>query len=280
MFLDIFELILDSMEGAFIEVGVFVGAVLLFFGYINFKKSGKFIENIEKSKKYQPIIGGLLGLTPGCGGAIFVMPLFFNGSVTFGTVIATLMSTMGDAAFVMIATKPLDYLIVSALMFIVGVATGYLVDLTPLGDKILKKYRQRMLILNGMRSKNKEAIESPLTSTEKITSNIINYTFWSLITIGLILGILNMMQIDINELFIPNLGLVIGVTGTALSVFIVIKGKRFLRDDTLESEMDKIQSLKQTFTQNALETAFVIMWVLFGYLAYDFLTFGVGGETI
>ncbi|SET22688.1 putative manganese transporter, partial [Anaerobranca gottschalkii] len=202
MIIDIIELILDSMEGAFIEVGVFVGAVLLFFGYINYKKSGEFIKNIERSKKFQPIIGGLLGLTPGCGGAIFVIPLFFKRSVTFGTVVATLMTTMGDAAFVMIATRPLDYLIVSALMFIVGVTTGYLVDLTPLGNNILKKFERRMLILMGARSKKEEI--SPLTTTEKITSKFLNYGFWFLISFGLILGILNMMQIDINELFIPN----------------------------------------------------------------------------
>ncbi|SET10563.1 putative manganese transporter [Anaerobranca gottschalkii] len=132
-----------------------------------------------------------------------------------------------------------------------------------------------MLILRGARGKKEET--PPLTTTEKITSKFVNYGFWFLISFGLILGILNMMQIDINELFIPNLGLIIGVTGTALSLFIVIKGKRFLRDDTLESEKDKIQSLKKTFIQNSLETSFVIMWVLFGYLAYELLTFGVGG---
>ncbi len=274
--MEIIELVIDSMEGAFIEVGAFVGAVLLLFGYINFRKSGKFLAAIEKSKRFQPLIGGVLGLTPGCGGAIFVMPLFFKKSVTFGTVVATLMATMGDAAFVLIATKPLHYLVVSGLALFIGTITGYLVDLTSLGDKILEKYDERMLILKGARSNQNDIKAPPMTPVEKKRSNFFNYLFWSLISVGLLLGIMDLMQIDINELILPNLGEIIGVLGTSLAIFLVFKGKKFLRDDTPEAEEAKVNSLKRTFIENAQETAFVIMWVFVGFLAYEFFTLGVG----
>lgn len=81
MFKEIIDIILYSMEGSFLQVTVFVGAVLMMFNYINFKTKGAFIETIKNAKKFQPIIGALLGLTPGCGGAIFVMPLFIKGNV-------------------------------------------------------------------------------------------------------------------------------------------------------------------------------------------------------
>lgn len=276
MFIEITELIIDSMEGAFIEVGAFVGAVLLLFGYINYKKSGNFIATIEKSKRFQPLIGAFLGLTPGCGGAIFIMPLFFKKSVTFGTVVATLMTTMGDAAFVMIAARPFHYLVVSSMALIVGVVTGYLVDMTSLGDNILKKYEKRMLILRGARSQEDVLRNGPMSSVEKKRSNFFNYGFWSLIGVGLVLGIMGLVQVDINELFIPSLGEIVGVTGTMLAIFLVIKGKKFLRDDTPETEECKVSSLKKTFIENALETAFVIMWVFMGFLAYELLTLGLG----
>lgn len=274
MFLEILELIIDSMEGAFIEVGAFVGAVLLLFGYINFKKSGKFLETIEKSKKFQPIIGGLLGLTPGCGGAIFVMPLFFKKSVTFGTVVATLMATMGDAAFVMIAAKPLHYLVVSGLALTIGVITGYLVDFTSLGDKILAKYDKRMMIIKGARSKKEDELP-PMGPIDKKRSNVLNYLFWSLIAVGLVLGIMDLTQVDI-DFPIPAFEEIIGVIGVSLSIFLVFKGKKFLRDDTPEDEEAKVKSLKKTFIENAQETAFVIMWVFVGFLAYEMLTLGLG----
>ncbi|QQY79634.1 putative 10TM heavy-metal exporter [Keratinibaculum paraultunense] len=64
MFKEILKLIIYSAENSFLQVTVFVGAVLLLFGYINYKLSGKLVNKIESSKKIQPIIGALLGLTP------------------------------------------------------------------------------------------------------------------------------------------------------------------------------------------------------------------------
>ncbi len=44
MIQDIMRIILNSAEGAFLQVSVFVGAVLLLFGYINY----------ETKKDYRP----------------------------------------------------------------------------------------------------------------------------------------------------------------------------------------------------------------------------------
>src|SRR5690554_3206677 len=70
------------------------------------------------------------------------MPLFPRGIVSFGTVIATLLATMGDSAFVLISVMPKQWLLVSVFSFIVAVIVGYLVDLTPLGDWLLEKYHK------------------------------------------------------------------------------------------------------------------------------------------
>ena len=139
----ILRLILYSAENAFIQVTVFVGAVLLFFGYIDYKFSGKLVRKIEESKKTQPIIGSLLGLTPGCGGAIFVVPLFPKGTVSFGTIVATLIATMGDSAFVLMSAMPLKYILVSIISFVVAIITGYIVDYFNFGDKLLEKYNEK-----------------------------------------------------------------------------------------------------------------------------------------
>ena len=142
---EILGLIIGSAQNAFIEVTVFVGAVLMIFGYINFKQAGKLVEKIGKSKKTQPIIGALLGLTPGCGGAIFVMPLFPSGVVSFGTVVATLIATMGDSAFVLMSVMPKEYILVSILSFIVAVITGYIVDYFGFGDRLFEGIQARTL---------------------------------------------------------------------------------------------------------------------------------------
>ena len=150
MLKEIFRLVIYSAENSFIQVTVFVGAVLMLFGYVNYLMSGRLVEKIEKSKKTQPIIGSILGLTPGCGGAIFVMPLFPKGSVSFGTVVATLIATMGDSAFVIMSVMPLQYALVSVISFIVAVVTGYIVDYFNLGDSLLEGItlkREKAMIL-------------------------------------------------------------------------------------------------------------------------------------
>ena len=73
------------------------------------------------------------------------MPMYARGYVTYGTVIATLVATLGDAAFVLIGAVFQDssyltpVIVVHATSFVVGVLWGYGVDsievtpTTPLG---------------------------------------------------------------------------------------------------------------------------------------------------
>lgn len=313
----IFDLIINSAEGAFLEVGVFVGAVLLIFGIINYKKSGSFIAAIQESKKWQPVIGALLGLTPGCGGAIFVMPLFFKKAVTFGTVVATLVATMGDSAFVIIASHPIQYVIISVLSFSIAILTGYLVDMTKLGEHISERFDKRRLEqkkvdqlhsmvdhdihqhectrIGGCKDTSivhighEEGDEIDLLLHHKLKGHQHHdtwgykfthngfYIYWAFIAVGLILGIMLLFQRDVNELFIPNLGLVLGTTGTVFSIIMMIMGKKFLGDDTHEEAELKVMSLKETFIHNAQDTAFVVTWVFVGFLAYEFLVLAIGG---
>ena len=313
----IFELVLKSAEDSFIQVTVFVGAVLLLFGYINFRLSGKLVDKIESSKRVQPIIGALLGLTPGCGGAIFVMPLFPQGSVSFGTIVATLIATMGDSAFVLISTLPKAYILVSILSFIVAVIVGYLVDMTSLGDRLvanIQEDREKRRIdrkehlvkeskahdhsllehesgktieeLDHIGHKEGDDIDLILHHETKGHQDIDTFgykfthtayrLYWVFISIGLVLGILELFQVDINNLFIPNLGKVIGIGGAFLSVFMMIMSKKFLQSDTHEETELKSMSLKETIIHNAQETAFVATWVFVAYIAYELFILAIG----
>lgn len=314
MFKDIIEIILSSAENSFLQVGVFVGAVLLLFGYIDYKNSGAFVRKIEQSKKLQPVLGALLGLTPGCGGAIFIMPLFVKGKVSFGTIVSTLVATMGDAAFVLISTMPFHYILVSVLSFVAAVITGYIVDYLKVGDKLV----------SNMKKIPKEKLEEIHRSVDHMTQNYeckninickddlishighdegdeidlalhhrakghqdhnsLGYKFthrgftfyWIVISIGLILGIALLFQVDVNSLFIPGLGTIIGIGGTLFSIILMIMGKKFLQDETHEEAELKAMSLKETLIHSAQETAFVSTWVYVAYLIYEFSVFGLG----
>ncbi|WP_176461725.1 putative manganese transporter [Anaeromicrobium sediminis] len=304
---EVLSIILNSAENAFLQVGVFVGAVLLLFGYINYKQSGNFIRKIEESKKIQPILGALLGLTPGCGGAIFVMPLFVKGKVTFGTIIATLIATMGDSAFVIISTLPLEYILVSVISFIAAIITGYVVDYYHVGDKLLKNMniitREEAHIINEKSDHNiinNESVEEfvHIGHDEGDEIDVILHhnakghqehgtvayeithkgfiIYWGVLVIGLILGIMLLFQMDVNDLIIKDLGKIVGIGGTILSIILMIMSKKFIGDDTHEEAELKSISLKETIIHSASETAFVSTWVYLAYLIYEFGIFFLG----
>lgn len=296
----VFDLILASAENAFLQVSVFVGVVLLLFGYINYKKAGGLIKGIENSKKYQPVIGAILGLTPGCGGAIFMMPLYVKGKITYGTVLATLIATMGDSAFVLISTDLKAYVGVSIIAFVVAIITGYTVDKIGIAPKAKAQLRK-----NKNRKSNNEIINLNIenyshfghdTDDEmhrvlhddikghqdvdslgyKITHNSY-WLYWSAIIMGLILGIMLLFQVDVNSLRIPNLGRTIGVIGTGLSVIIMVLTRKFIGDDTHEESEMKMNSLKETLIHSASETAFVATWVFVAYVIYEIGVLVLGG---
>ena len=79
--LTILDLALGSAAGAFLDIGVFVGAVLLAFGLLNYYKAGALISAFGKARNMQPVLGALFGLVPGCGGSILLMPLYTKGVV-------------------------------------------------------------------------------------------------------------------------------------------------------------------------------------------------------
>lgn len=322
MFKEIIRLIIFSAENAFIQVTVFVGAVLLIFGYIDFLLSGRLVQKIENSKKLQPIIGSFLGLTPGCGGAIFVMPLFPRGSVSFGTVVATLIATMGDSAFVLMSVMPKEYILVSILSFIAAVITGYIVDLFPIGDKLLNHFKEKQKDAEDLKAHHDQMDHDILHSEtglegedwphighsegDKIDlilhhqtkghqpANTLGYKvthggylfFWVVISLGLVLGILDLFQVDLNTMQIPHIGTIFGTLGTAVMILMMIFSKKFISDDTHEETEMKLASIKETLVHNAQETAFVGTWVFVAYFAYELfiLLLGSGnylvGETL
>src|SRR5699024_4076918 len=93
--------------------------------------------------------------------------------------------------------------------------------------------------------------------------------FWLVISIGLILGIMDLFKVELNNLFIPNLGTIFGVLGTSLAVLMMIFSQKFISLDTHEESEMKLASLKETFIHNAQETAFVGTWFFAAYLAYE-----------
>ncbi|MEE6208901.1 putative manganese transporter [Salarchaeum sp. III] len=122
-----------SVRDGFVQVSAFVAVTVLLFSYVQYRTGGRLVTYLTENERVQPLAGALLGLTPGCGGAIIAMPLYIRGTVSFGTVIAALAATAGDSAFVILALAPEAAAYAYGLAFVSAVLFGYAVDRYGLG---------------------------------------------------------------------------------------------------------------------------------------------------
>jgi len=106
IFVETRELIIKSMGDAFISVTSFVAATVFGFAYLH-KKDFDIQSFVKKHEQFDVFMAAFLGAIPGCGGAIMVMTMYVRNSISFSAVIATLVATMGDAAFLLIAANHL-----------------------------------------------------------------------------------------------------------------------------------------------------------------------------
>ena len=229
------------LTDAYVQVSVFVAATLmLFYGaerLFNFDIG----DALRNSKGFQVPLAALLGSTPGCGGAVVVVAAYSSGNVGFGAVVATLTATMGDAAFLLIATRPDAALVVLPLSFVVGILSGWFVD------------RFNRIDLTPDTSKHCEL--APLIGKSRAR----DYGYLLLGAPGLIVGGAQLGQVNITSLLgfpVEWLALI----GTALGLFIWSTSKLKAMTNSKDSPV----------TRMAEETSFISVWVIGAYLVYDY----------
>jgi len=153
--MEFIEIIISAAQEAFMHVGVLLAIVILLFGFLDYKTGGNIVNILEKNKKLQPILGAILGVIPGCGGSIILIPLYVKNKVSFGALAATLISSMGDAAFILISTDIKSYIFVSLISFITAAICGYIFDMLHIDEK-LKLRKNKLDNCNCSTNQNKD----------------------------------------------------------------------------------------------------------------------------
>ena len=252
---ELIEIIINSISDAYLQVSVFVAAVLLiFYGFeslfgINLNRK------LQNSGIYQVPVASALGALPGCGGAILVITQFTKGGISFGSVVAVLTSTMGDAAFLLIASEPQTGIFIIILGFVVGVMSGWFVDLTHPKNYLIPK--EKNISVNNKREKE-------ISTNFKI--------IWTVLIIpGLIIGIMMAFQVDMNEYIkigsIQNIASLFGfLAGLSLIIFHLIACKGKFHKKT---SLDGGSSFERTY----LDTNFVTIWVVIAFLLFELIIY-------
>lgn len=282
------DILINSAEETFLHVGSLVSISILLFGYINYKTSGSFIEVVSRNKKIQPILGALLGALPGCGGSIVLMPLFMSNKVTFGTIIASLIASMGDSAFLMMTSDFKAYIVITVISFIVGIITGYLVDGFKVEQRLeLHKHKKRVNTkskVGGLRSSSANTCDIKVHNKfYHISHEIVHGIGYKIYLFLLISGFIFMVLAHSGLEFgfieaMHSFEEVIAIVGIICSFIYMIMTKKVLENENFEENEHKLMSLKETIIHSVSEISFVIVWIFIAYIFYDIVIYFVGGE--
>ncbi len=240
------NIIRNSMIDAYIQVSVFVGFTL--FVFIGLDSLTKFDVKIflSKTQKIHVPLAAFLGAIPGCGGAIIVVTQYIQGRISFGSLVAVLTATMGDAAFLILAIEPSTGLLIFIIGILVGSISGYCVDL-----------------IHGTQFMQPKSIVK--IEFEKIKKTFVSKfnIFWIFIFIpGFIMGFLSAFRIELTSDIYNSLFVLIGSSGAILSIFMWSLNP--LSD--FQCSTDKSRG----YISRVIDTTnFVTTWVISGFLIFE-----------
>jgi hypothetical protein len=106
----------------------FVLIMMLLIEYINVQTRGVWQHVLRGSRGGQILFGAVLGATPGCLGAFTAVSLYSHRSLSFGALVATMIATSGDEAFVLFSMVPAQAAWLTLTLFLVALAAGSLTD--------------------------------------------------------------------------------------------------------------------------------------------------------
>lgn len=145
----IYKLFLES-----IMISGFVFIMMLVIEYINVQTNGIWQKHLSTNKWKQYLMAALLGVIPGCLGAFTVVTMFTHRLVSFGTLVTGMIATSGDEAFVMFAMFPKKAMLLTGIIFVVGILAGYLTDKFYKPKGIFKDSRNHHLPLHDKQDCN------------------------------------------------------------------------------------------------------------------------------
>lgn len=114
--------------------------MMLLIEFINVGSAGKWMAKLQHRPFAQILMAILLGLIPGCIGGFAIVSLFTHNLLCFGALVAGMIATFGDEAFVLMAYSPKWTLILSGVLLVIALVAGCLTHLV---------FRKRKFVLES-----------------------------------------------------------------------------------------------------------------------------------
>ncbi len=120
-------IILDTLRDAILISGLVI-VMMMMIECFNVSSEGRFFRRMRASRLGQVAFSALLGSIPGCVGGFAAVSLYTHGLLSFGALIAMMVASSGDEAFVMLAMVPGKAAVIFGGLFVIAVIAGLAVD--------------------------------------------------------------------------------------------------------------------------------------------------------
>ena len=86
---------------------------------------------MNENSIFSPFISSLIGLIPNCGASIMITELYLNNMMSFGTMMAGLLTGSGVGILVLIKSNKnwKENLTIIGLLYLIGVVSGIIINL-------------------------------------------------------------------------------------------------------------------------------------------------------
>ena len=260
------DTLLRPLADAFMQVGVFVALMVAPFAYARHRWADQLDAALQRHRRLGPVTAAALTMPPGCGGAIMVMTVYARGGVTYGSAIAALVATMGDASWVLLAHDPWLTVQLKLALLAVGSLTGYAVD--ALG---VQPQRRRPIDPGPPAAPAAPVVPALRPAPAGFLSvGMLPIALWVALGAGAGISVPVTFQLtDASDLY-----LVVGLVGTALAVVSFVSHRGRLADDDVASV--RPATMAKALSHGVHEVAFVTVWVAVAYLAWSGVEHGLG----
>ncbi|TNC42438.1 putative manganese transporter [Mumia zhuanghuii] len=281
------EVVLRPLADSFMQVGVFVALLVVPFGWARARWGHRLDDLVQRHRRLGPPVAAALTMPPGCGGAIVVVALYARGGVSYGSAIAALVATMGDASWVLLAADPVLTLQLKLGLLAVGTVTGYAVDLAGIAPA-----RKREPVPVGAPTPSgaaaggpSRAHVAPLRASQLSRAGLTSLgpyavAYWMVLAAGVLLALpVTFRVVDPVALGAAVLGgldpyLVIGVLGWGAGLALVLTGRH--RNSGHVGDDCSPSTVRGVLAHSGGEVATITLWVSLAYLAWSVLSSTTG----
>ena len=121
------HLFIDILRNSVLITGLVV-VMMMMIESLNIESRGMLFKGLRRTKVGQVVVAALLGSVPGCMGGFATVSLYTHRLFSFGALVAMMIASSGDEAFVMLAMIPEQALLIFTVLFVVAVVVGVVVD--------------------------------------------------------------------------------------------------------------------------------------------------------